>query len=54
VRAIAKIPTHFGFWILRLSSGQVLDFRLGPDREPIQIVFSILVLLNPKSKTCGE
>ena len=29
------------------------DFALGPDREPIQIAFSIL-RLNPKSKTCGE
>jgi hypothetical protein len=25
---IAKIPTHFRFWILRRSSGQALDFRL--------------------------
>ena len=28
VRTIAKSPIHFGFSILRLSSGQVLDFRL--------------------------
>ena len=27
---IAKIPAHFGFWILRRSPAQVLDFRLRP------------------------
>ena|SRR5438094_6466205 len=26
-RAITERPSHFGFWILRLNSGQVLDFR---------------------------
>src|SRR5713226_3665236 len=37
-----RSPAHFRFWIL--------DFRLFPEREPVQTVFSIVLLLNRKSK----
>jgi hypothetical protein len=32
----ARIPTDFRFWILRLGSGQVLDFRLSEKESCIQ------------------
>jgi len=52
MRAIAKIPAHFGFLILRrrsapalsLSKGQVVDFRL-PEKESGHRVQDILFML---------
>src|SRR5215475_4305621 len=53
-RAIAKIPAHFGFWILRRGSRQVLDLRLseGESRSRIQGFCFMLVfspIQNPKA-----
>jgi predicted DNA-binding antitoxin AbrB/MazE fold protein len=48
---IAKSPAHFRFWILRQSSGQVLDFRLSDkkSRHRTQDLLFILFALNRKS-----
>src|SRR5262245_54501571 len=51
-RKIAMNPTHFRFWILRLSSVQVFDFRLSEQEfRSRSEVFSFMCFpLNPKSK----
>ena len=41
-KAIAKIPTHFRFWIS--------DFRLFTERDSDWIIFLTAFLRNPKSK----
>jgi len=43
VKAIAKIPTHFRFWIL--------DFRLFTKKDFDWIIFLTAFLRNPETKT---
>ena len=51
----AKIPTHFGFWILRRGSVKVLDFRLseqefGRRSEIVSFMWFFSSIQNRKSK----
>ena len=49
-QAITESPNHFGFWILRQSSGQVLDFRLSDLKLKERIRVLLRICFSPQSK----
>ena len=51
VITMATIPTHFRFWILRQSSGQVLDCRLSENDSSDRTKYFFFMLFSPNRKS---